>query len=309
MILAVDDDEGILEVYRRIFAAQEKTKAFDVLGRGEEAGLLPPLECRAYDSPKKLLEDVRARRVAARGALSAVHRRCADAGAERGGDDPGSCARSTRRSKSSFARRIQGTVPLGVQGELGERIFFVRKPPITDEFTLMVHTLVGYWRDRQELRRKTAFLTRLLESVSDLVFMKDAKGLYTTCNSVFARFAGLVPEEIIGGHGLRFSSGREVPSLLGAGSRRDQSKGVPMTNREWVPHPDGGPVLARDGEVAGLFGERRVYRADRARAGYHRAGEGVISPIKRGGVGRRKWMRRRPSRAKPRSRVPGRRPW
>ncbi len=34
-----------------------------------------------------------------------------------------------------------GTVPLGVRGELGERVFFVRKPPVTDEFVLMVHTL------------------------------------------------------------------------------------------------------------------------------------------------------------------------
>ncbi len=40
VILAVDDHEGVLEVYRKIFAAQE-AKEFDVLGREAEGGSLP----------------------------------------------------------------------------------------------------------------------------------------------------------------------------------------------------------------------------------------------------------------------------
>jgi PAS domain S-box-containing protein len=262
VILAVDDDEGILEVYRKIFGAQE-TKAFDVLGRGEEPGSLPPLECRTYNSPKKLLEDVRAD--VARG----LHYPLCIVDVLMPEQNGVVTIRQLREVDPEIEIIIctadPGTVPLGVQGELGERIFFVRKPPVTDEFVLMVHTLVGYWRDRQELRSKTAFLTSLLESVSDLIFMKDANGTYMTCNKMFAQYAGLDPDKIIGGADRAFLS-EERCQVYWAQDREVMRVGRPLIYREEVKRPDGSaclletvksPVYSVAGECIGLIGVGR----------------------------------------------------
>jgi PAS domain S-box-containing protein len=259
IILAVDDHEGVLEVYRRIFAAKE-AKEFDVLGWVEDAGSLPPLECRTYNSPKKLIEDVR------HDALRGVHYPLCIVDVLMPEQNGVATVRQLREIDPEIEIIIctadPGTVPLGVQGELGERIFFVRKPPVTDEFVLMVHTLVGYWRDRQELRRKTAFLTRLLESVSDLIFMKDPQGIYRTCNQKFATFAGREPAEIIGHSDSAFIP----PERCVAYRKQDLEvveQGRPVTYREEVVHPDGtrrlletvkSPVFSENGECVGLIG-------------------------------------------------------
>jgi PAS domain S-box-containing protein len=269
VILAVDDDEGILEVYRKIFAPQE-TKALDVLGREEEASLLPPLQCRTYDSPKKLLEDVRAD--AARGWHYPVCIVDVLMPEQNGVVTVRQLREIDPEIEIIICTADPGTVPLGVQGELGERVFFVRKPPITDEFTLMVHTLVGYWRDRQELRSKTAFLMSLLESVSDLIFMKDAKGIYMTCNKMFAQFAGLEPDEIIGGADCAFLPEERCQVYL-AQDRQVMEEGKALTYREEVMRADGSPCLLETvkspvysaaGECVGLIG---IGRDISARAG------------------------------------------
>jgi PAS domain S-box-containing protein len=262
VILAVDDHTGVLEVYRKIFAAKE-AKEFDVLGRASEAGSLPPLECRTYNSPKKLIEDVR------RDALRGVHYPLCIVDVLMPEQNGVVTIRQLREIDPEIEIIIctadPGTVPLGVQGELGERVFFVRKPPVADEFMLMVHTLVGYWRDRQELRRKTAFLTSLLESVSDLIFMKDAKGIYMSCNKMFARYAGLAPHEIIGRADCAFLPEERCRVYL-AQDQEVIREGKSLTCREEVKRPDGSsclletvksPVYSAAGECIGLIGVGR----------------------------------------------------
>ena len=129
VILAVDDHAGVLEVYRKIFAA-EQAKEFDVLGLAENEGSWPPLECRTYDSPKKLIEDVR------RDALRGVHYPLCIVDLLMPEQNGVMTIRQLREIDPEIEIIIctadPGTVPLGVQGELGERIFFVRKPPVTD---------------------------------------------------------------------------------------------------------------------------------------------------------------------------------
>jgi PAS domain S-box-containing protein len=272
IILAVDDDEGVLEVYRKMFAAQEAVE-FDVLGRAAETGSWPPLECRAYDSPKTLIGDVR------RDARRGVHYPLCIVDVLMPEQNGVVTVRQLREIDPEIEIIIctadPGTVPLGVQGELGERVFFVRKPPVTDEFVLMVHTLVGYWRDRRELRRQTAFLTSLLESVADLIFMKDTQGVYMTCNRTFARYAGLAPDEIIGGTDGAFLP-EERCQVYRAQDREVMSRGIPLTCREWVVLPDGtrclletvkSPVCSAAGECIGLIGVGRDITARAAAAG------------------------------------------
>ena len=126
----------------------------------------------------------------------------------------------------------------------------------------MIQSLVDYWQSRQDLRRETAFMTSLLESVTDLIFMKDAKGIYMTCNKMFAQYAGLEPDEIIGGADCAFLPEERCQVYL-AQDRQVMREGKPLTYREEVKRPDGSPCLLETvkspvysaaGECIGLIG-------------------------------------------------------
>ena len=276
IILAVDDHKAVLEVYRKIFAAKE-VKEFDVLGRVEDVGSLPPLECRTYESPKKMIEDVRS------DALRGVHYPLCILDVLMPEQNGVVTVRQLREVDPEIEIIIctadPGTVPLGIQGELGERIFFVRKPPNSEEFAMLVHSLIRSWRERRKLRRstamlrrraevmrrQTAFLDSLMESVSDLIFMKDTKGVYMTCNKVFARFAKRAPEEIIGGTDCDFLPPEMCRTFVDQ-DRQVMETGRPLTYEQHVDHPDGGkclletvksPVFSKRGEYVGLIGIAR----------------------------------------------------
>jgi PAS domain S-box-containing protein len=156
-------------------------------------------------------------------------------------------------------------VPEDIRRRLGDRVFFVIKPPNIEEFTMMIYSLVDYWQSRQDLRRETAFLESLLGSVSDLIFMKDTEGVYMTCNKVFARFAKRAPEEIIGGTDCDFLPSEMCRTFVDQ-DRQVMETGRPLTYEQQVDHPDGGkclletvksPVFSKKGECIGLIGIAR----------------------------------------------------
>jgi PAS domain S-box-containing protein len=120
-------------------------------------------------------------------------------------------------------------------------------------------------RRAEVMRRQTAFLDSLMESVSDLIFMKDTKGVYMTCNKVFARFAKRAPEEIIGGTDGDFLPPEMCRTFVDQ-DRRVMETGRPLTYEQQVDHPDGGkclletvksPVFSKKGDCIGLIGIAR----------------------------------------------------
>jgi PAS domain S-box-containing protein len=155
--------------------------------------------------------------------------------------------------------------PEEIHRRLGGRVFFVRKPFDAGEFSLMVQSLVDYWDDRQELRRRTAFLASLLEASADLIFLKDKEGTYLTCNQRFAEFARKPPQEIIGGTDGDFLP-QEMCVVFREQDRRVIESRQPLVHRAEVDHPDGGrclletvksPVHSDDGTCIGILGIAR----------------------------------------------------
>lgn len=53
-------------------------------------------------------------------------------------------------------------------------------------------------RAEQEIRNQRALLYNLLDSIPDLIYYKDIKGVYLGCNPAFAEFIGRTREEILG---------------------------------------------------------------------------------------------------------------
>jgi len=276
VILAVDDEKNILALYRRIFTRPDHEK-FDVLGSTGENLSLPPLDCRTYDDPLKLVSDYRSQFAGGLRAAACILDILM----------PQQNGFTTARQLRDIDPNIEiivctadpGTVPLAVSREFGNSVFFVRKPPNSDEFAMLVYSLVRSWRERRKLRRstamlrrraetmrrQTAFFTSLLASVPDLIFMKDVNGIYTTCNEMFARFARRKPEEIIGETDRAFLSA-ELCKMFVEQDRQVMGMGRPLTYAQRVDHPDGGqcmletvksPVFSKSGECIGLIGIAR----------------------------------------------------
>lgn len=261
-MLVVDDDLEVLKFYRRIFFGSPAAD-FDILGRDVNSEPFSKIGCRAYSDPKTLVADYRrAFADGMRQPLCIVDMRMP----QQNGLVTAEQMREIDPDIDILICSAAGDfTPEEIRRRLGGRVFFVRKPFEAGEFSLMVQSLIDYWEDRQELRRKTAFLTSLLESVSDLIFMKDARGVYMTCNKVFARFANRTQEQIIGGTDCDFlppGSCRiyleQDTEVLGSGRS--------VTHHEWVDHPDGGkcmletvksPVYSEQGECIGLIGIAR----------------------------------------------------
>lgn len=262
-ILAVDDEVEILELYRKVFNASSSSD-FDVLGDSRPDKPSAALECRTYSDPEKLLEEYR--REVARGIhyplcivdmKMPLHAEGLETAERLREIDPD--------IDIVFCTANSKIVPEHIHSRLGERVFFVLKPPNIEEFTVMIRSLVDYWQSRQDLRRETAFLKSLLEVSPDLIFMKDTEGVYLTCNGLFAEFAKYPREEIIGSTDCDFH-----PPEVCAGFRQEDLRVIQtreaITVRQEVDHPKGGrclletvksPVFSSDGAVVGIFGIAR----------------------------------------------------
>ena len=261
-VLIVDDDLEVLKFYRRIFSAAAGAD-FDILGRAAPAGPVLKVGCRAYSDPATMVADYR------RAFVEGMRQPLCIVDMRMPGQNGLVTAEQMREIDPDMDVLICSAAgdftPEEIHRRLGGRVFFVRKPFDAGEFSLMVQSLIDYWDDRQELRRQTAFLTSLLESVSDLIFMKDARGIYMTCNKVFARFAKRTPQQIIGGTDCDFLPPGSCRIFL----EQDievLDTGRSHTHHEWVDHPDGGkclletvksPVYSEKGECIGLIGIAR----------------------------------------------------
>ncbi len=263
IILAIDDEVEILELYRKVFNASSSSD-FDVLVSPSADERAAALACRTYSDPEKLLGEYR------REVAQGIHHPLCIVDMKMPLHAEGlETAEKLREIDPDidivFCTANSKIVPEEIHALLRERVFFVLKPPNIEEFTVMVRSLVDYWQSRQDLRRETAFLESLLESVSDLIFMKDARGIYMTCNKVFARFAKRAAEEIIGGSDCDFLPPEQCRTFLEQDIQVMES-GRPLTYEQSVDHPDGGkclletvksPVYSEKGECIGLIGIAR----------------------------------------------------
>ncbi|MBN4082540.1 response regulator, partial [Mariprofundus ferrooxydans] len=94
-----------------------------------------------------------------------------------------------------------------------------------------------------ELGHTHSLLENLLNSVPDLIFYKDNKGVYLGCNRAFCHFVGKESDgDIIGFTDFDLFD-KELAEFF---RQKDQSmfrKGKPLRNEEWVTYPDGQRVL------------------------------------------------------------------
>jgi two-component system sensor histidine kinase/response regulator len=128
-----------------------------------------------------------------------------------------------------------------------------------DEATLALR------QSSEALGRERVLLRSLIDSIPDLIFAKDVRGVYITSNKAFAKRVGRTAEDVVGKTDLEI-----FPAVLAAFFReRDagmiKSRAI-TTIEEEVTYPDGHlaqletskiPFITDDGELYGLIGVSR----------------------------------------------------
>lgn len=114
------------------------------------------------------------------------------------------------------------------------------------------------------LTRFTASSLRaLLQALPDLVWLKDAEGVYLACNHRFEAFFGASEQDIVGRTDYDFLPS-ELADFFRENDRKTMERGGPSVNEEWVTFADDGhsellettktPLLDARGKLIGVLG-------------------------------------------------------
>ena len=141
--------------------------------------------------------------------------------------------------------------------------------------TALIGALLLLWGAslRRRVKQRTAQLdterTRLralLENIPDLVWMKDAAGVYRFCNPTFERFFGAREADIAGKTDYDFVD-QELADSFRAHDSKAVEAGKPSSNEEWITFADDGrrvlvettkaPMRDANGELIGVLGISR----------------------------------------------------
>ncbi len=113
------------------------------------------------------------------------------------------------------------------------------------------------------LKQSENHLRTLLQTIPDLIWLKDTNGVYLTCNKMFERFFGATENEIVGKTDYDFVN-PELASFFRENDCNAMAAGRPTSNEEWITFADDGhpayletiksPVYDSIGNIVGVLG-------------------------------------------------------
>ncbi len=148
-------------------------------------------------------------------------------------------------------------------------------------------------RLEMERQRQAGLIITLLDSIPDIIFIKDTEGVYLGCNAEFARHVGHRKEDIPGKTDYDLYT-QEEADFFREQDKRMLEHGKPRHNEEWISYPDGRKVLLdtlktsyRDahGDVLGLIGICRDITERKRAEEAHRISEERYRNIAEANVG------------------------
>ncbi len=114
-----------------------------------------------------------------------------------------------------------------------------------------------------ELKKQRGFLKTLINTIPDLVWLKDPDGVYLACNERFEQFFGATEQHIVGKTDYDFVDA-ELAESFRMHDRRAMANNGPSVNEEWIPFASDGhrellettktPMLDDDGALVGVLG-------------------------------------------------------
>lgn len=123
-----------------------------------------------------------------------------------------------------------------------------------------------YFELQQETKRLSASENRyriLINTIPDLIWLKDADGVYLSCNMMFERFFGAKESEIVGKTDYDFVD-KELADFFREQDQKAMTAGKPTSNEEWITFADDShralldtiktPMLDEEGNIVGVLG-------------------------------------------------------
>ena len=118
----------------------------------------------------------------------------------------------------------------------------------------------------KQLENERALLRTLIDTVPDLIWLKDADGVYLRCNKRFENFFGASEAAIVGKTDFDFVD-HDLAACFRANDRAALIADSPCTNEEWITFAKDGhrelvqttkaPMYGADGQVIGVLGVAR----------------------------------------------------
>src|SRR6185369_7671145 len=115
----------------------------------------------------------------------------------------------------------------------------------------------------RSLSEKEAHQRILIETIPDLIWLKDADGIYLSCNKMFEQFFGAGEADIVGKTAYDFVS-RELADFFRDHDRQAMEAGKPNNNSEWITFASDGhrallntiktPMYDAEGKLLGVLG-------------------------------------------------------
>ncbi len=161
----------------------------------------------------------------------------------------------------TFEQKLDGT-PILIDGDY--TCLYDAQGRITGHFGVQVD-VTERRKAEDEGRRQSGLIRSLLDSIPDIIFFKDAQGVYLGCNPPFAELVGKSREQIVG-HTDYDLFDHELADFFRENDRRMLGQKESRHNDEWVRYPDGRRVLldtlktpywGPDGSLIGILGISR----------------------------------------------------
>jgi diguanylate cyclase (GGDEF)-like protein/PAS domain S-box-containing protein len=147
----------------------------------------------------------------------------------------------------SKARGSHLPLPTGANNEIGELIS-------------------GFNNLLDVLGKRSAQLHTLLQTIPDLIWLKDTNGIYISCNSAFERLYGAKEADIIGKTDYDFVDKQQADSFR-ENDHKAMMANQAVSNEEWLTFADGGyrglfeavkvPLKDANGQIIGVLGISR----------------------------------------------------
>ena len=151
----------------------------------------------------------------------------------------------------------------------GKKYGEVRITPLTDaaghctNLVGSVHDVTGHMEAEEALRKSEAQLRTLVQTIPDLVWLKDPDGVFLSCNQRFESLYGAEEKDIIGKTDYDFVD-KDLADFFRQHDRAAMAAGEPTTNEEELTFAKDGhreiletiktPIHGSNGELIGVLG-------------------------------------------------------
>ncbi|MEI6916534.1 MAG: PAS domain S-box protein, partial [Armatimonadota bacterium] len=122
---------------------------------------------------------------------------------------------------------------------------------------LVFSDVTEQYRMRNELSDSEARLHTLVQTIPDLIWLKDKDGVFLSCNTKFQRFFGAGEADIVGKTDYDFVD-RELADSFRENDLIAMAAGKPSSNEEWITFADDGQRVLLDTTKTPMFDSQGV---------------------------------------------------